>query len=285
MVESEAGTVLQQTDYYPFGTAFAVGNTNINKYLYGGKELQDEVLSGTSVSMYDFHARFLDGQHIPAWTSIDPLAEKYYNVSPYVYANNNPVLYVDPDGKEPGFWDTVMEYLTSFFSQAKPGHNEEVYERAYVENDRQAQQEIQQVETVEAVLNAEVTPYVSFSIGKESGEAGPLGFFFGGTYTTSGLYITGGFDQTVGTPSMFSGISISISFGIFIGPESGIEGAGIGIGGGSFIGSTVSAPMPGIESSSTYGLGVTIGNTPAWGSINESYTMPVLKFRDEQKKK
>ena len=62
--------------------------------------MQDEVLSGTQVGLYDFGARLLDGQHIPAWTSIDPLAEKYYNVSPYVYAANNPILYVDRDGRE-----------------------------------------------------------------------------------------------------------------------------------------------------------------------------------------
>ncbi len=34
------------------------------------------------------------------WLSIDPLAAKYPQVSPYVYANNNPIFYVDPDGRE-----------------------------------------------------------------------------------------------------------------------------------------------------------------------------------------
>ena len=36
----------------------------------------------------------------PMWTSVDPLAEKYYSVSPYVYCMNNPVKYIDSDGKE-----------------------------------------------------------------------------------------------------------------------------------------------------------------------------------------
>ena len=31
----------------------------------------------------------------------DPLAEKYYNISPYAYCANNPVNFVDPDGKFP----------------------------------------------------------------------------------------------------------------------------------------------------------------------------------------
>ena len=33
------------------------------------------------------------------WTTPDPLAEKYYGISPYAFCNNNPVNFVDPDGK------------------------------------------------------------------------------------------------------------------------------------------------------------------------------------------
>ena len=70
----------------------------IKKYLYGGKELQNETLNGMPLGLYDFGARFLDGQHIPVWTSIDPLAEKRFNISPYAYCSNNPVNRVDPTG-------------------------------------------------------------------------------------------------------------------------------------------------------------------------------------------
>jgi len=34
------------------------------------------------------------------WLSPDPLAEKYPSVSPYAYAMNNPILYIDPDGRD-----------------------------------------------------------------------------------------------------------------------------------------------------------------------------------------
>ena len=34
------------------------------------------------------------------FTSIDPFAEKNYNISPYAYCNNNPVNYIDPDGRD-----------------------------------------------------------------------------------------------------------------------------------------------------------------------------------------
>ena len=58
-------------------------------------------------SLLDFGARFYD----PA-TAIflqqDPLAEKYYNISPYAYCANNPVNFVDPDGRVIGFISDVV---------------------------------------------------------------------------------------------------------------------------------------------------------------------------------
>jgi hypothetical protein len=33
------------------------------------------------------------------WLSLDPLAAKYPGISPYAYVANNPVIYVDPDGR------------------------------------------------------------------------------------------------------------------------------------------------------------------------------------------
>jgi hypothetical protein len=53
------------------------------------------------LNAYDFEARHLDA-NIPRFTTMDPLCEKYYSVSPYAYCLNNPVRYVDPDGKDPG---------------------------------------------------------------------------------------------------------------------------------------------------------------------------------------
>jgi RHS repeat-associated protein len=47
----------------------------------------------------DFGARMLETE-FGRWFVIDPLAEKYYSVSPYVYCMNNPLRYIDPNGME-----------------------------------------------------------------------------------------------------------------------------------------------------------------------------------------
>jgi len=89
-------TVLQKNDYYPFGTLHK-GKSSVatNKYLYNGKELQTDY----NFDLYDYGARFYDAQ-LGRWHSVDPLAEKYYGWSPYNYVANNPLRFIDPNGKE-----------------------------------------------------------------------------------------------------------------------------------------------------------------------------------------
>jgi len=95
------GVVLQATDYYAFGlehTPLAISNTN--RYLYNGKELQDETFAGgVRLGWYDYGARFYDPQ-IARWHVIDAKAEKYTSSSTYAYALNNPINLIDPNGME-----------------------------------------------------------------------------------------------------------------------------------------------------------------------------------------
>jgi RHS repeat-associated protein len=90
----------QSTDYYPFGMSLSsqYNNTPFNKYLYNGKELQDEALDGVKLDWYDYGARFYDPQ-IGRWSSVDPLAEMDYSGSPFGYVSNSPVNLIDPDGR------------------------------------------------------------------------------------------------------------------------------------------------------------------------------------------
>jgi RHS repeat-associated protein len=81
--------------YYPFGVTikertFAAQNT---RYQFNGKEYDNE----TETS--DFGARNLDGD-LGVWGALDPLANKYPDYSPYNFTANNPILYIDPNGKE-----------------------------------------------------------------------------------------------------------------------------------------------------------------------------------------
>ena len=84
----------QSLEYYPSGVLFDRSSEQSRQpYMFGGKEL----VSMHGLNEYDFTGRWQDPL-IPRFTSIDPLCEKYYSISPYVYCLNNPIKYVDPDG-------------------------------------------------------------------------------------------------------------------------------------------------------------------------------------------
>ena len=92
-------TIFEENNYYPFGLKHKGYNSNNlqanYKYKFNGKELQDEL----GLNLYDYGARNYDPA-LGRWMNIDPKAEKYFQYSPYVYVANNPLIYVDPDGKD-----------------------------------------------------------------------------------------------------------------------------------------------------------------------------------------
>ena len=91
-------TTTQVAEYYPFGSSYLpVSPIGTNKYLYNGKEKQDDVLSGIFLDLYDYGARFYDPS-IGRWHSVDPMADQAPDWSPYRYGFNNPIIYTDPTG-------------------------------------------------------------------------------------------------------------------------------------------------------------------------------------------
>jgi RHS repeat-associated protein len=94
VVVSPAGTATQVNHYYPFGGLFgeSTGNT-VQRFRYNGKEFDRT----HGIDWYDYGARHMSPD-VGRFTSVDPMAEKYYNISPYAYCANNPINNIDIKG-------------------------------------------------------------------------------------------------------------------------------------------------------------------------------------------
>jgi len=94
---ANTGETVQQTQYYPSGLPWASNagdNPSKQQRKYNGKEFVE--MHGYDT--YDYGAR----GYSPAmgrFSSVDPLAEKDYSVSPYMYCAGNPIIFIDKDGK------------------------------------------------------------------------------------------------------------------------------------------------------------------------------------------
>ncbi len=82
MVVNRSNTVVQQTDYYPFGYTFNKSGSSDNKYLYNGKELQGDDIGISNLDWLDYGWRMYD-PILGRWHTMDPHAENYYLVSPW----------------------------------------------------------------------------------------------------------------------------------------------------------------------------------------------------------
>lgn len=110
--KTSAGVVniMDRNDYYPFGMNFLKNGDNNSyydptaipyNYKYNGKELQE-------TGMYDYGARMYMAD-IGRWGVVDPLAEKYRRHSTYNYTVNNPIRFIDPDGRGVEYFDKKAE--------------------------------------------------------------------------------------------------------------------------------------------------------------------------------
>ncbi len=124
-VVNDSGTVLETDDYYPLGGPLPTGtSTALQPEKYQGKEWNP----AAAFNVYDFGARIYDPA-LGRWLSQDPMAEKYYLHSPYLFCAGNPMKFVDPEGRN---WykkgNGVFEYYEGQLSE------EEMHNKNYIQD-------------------------------------------------------------------------------------------------------------------------------------------------------
>lgn len=110
--------ILEEKNYYPFGLKHKGYNNVINgavhPYGFGGKEEQNEL----GLNWVDITARNYDPA-IGRWMNLDPLAESMRRHSPYNYAFDNPIFFMDPDGMAPNsFYNTSKNFFFEMIGDA-----------------------------------------------------------------------------------------------------------------------------------------------------------------------
>ena len=99
VVAGPDGGTEEVSHYYPYGALMGESRSAANQpYKYNGKEL-DRIFG---LDWYDYGARMYDPV-LGRWTTMDPMAVNYYDVSPYAYCHDNSVNRVDPDGADDYF--------------------------------------------------------------------------------------------------------------------------------------------------------------------------------------
>ena len=94
----DGGQVTQILNYLPYGEDWIDVRNNLDprlgQYTFNGKEKDYE--SG----FHYYGARYYWSEVLTGWLSVDPMADKYPNISPYNYCHWNPIVMVDPDGMD-----------------------------------------------------------------------------------------------------------------------------------------------------------------------------------------
>ncbi|WP_165872300.1 DUF6443 domain-containing protein [Tenacibaculum sp. M341] len=120
----DAGTeIIEESNYYPYGLKHRGyndvvqphGNSVAQKFGFGGKELNEEL----GLGWHDFGARNYDAS-LGRWMNLDPLADKNSSWTPFRYGYNNPVKFVDPDGR----YERDGHYWTVYLAAILTGHQD-----------------------------------------------------------------------------------------------------------------------------------------------------------------
>jgi RHS repeat-associated protein len=194
-LQHSSGPIVRTDDYYPFGLTFntsTLTGARTNKYLYNGKELQDEL----NLGWLDYGARMYMPE-IGRWGVVDPLASEYYSWSTYNYVRNNPLRRIDPNGKND--FDKILGFGAAWIDNATGG--------------------LTNIRSAAATL---VTDAADFNSGQDAGDvASIIGGI--GLMDTGGTMATGGTMVAVGSGGTLSEVAVPVAaVGVVVGTEGAI---------------------------------------------------------------
>ena len=96
-ITDDKANITQYGAYLPYGELLVDEHSSSEEmpYKFNGKQFDEET------GLYYYGARYLNPM-TNLWYGVDPLAEKYPNISSYCYTINNPIRYIDIKGTEVG---------------------------------------------------------------------------------------------------------------------------------------------------------------------------------------
>ena len=112
----EAGNVTSAYDYWPYGKMLASSGAESTHFRFTGHERDAE-------SRLDYMLERSYAYDTGRFLRPDPMQDEYPGISPYVYAANNPLKYIDPDG------------LLAYYVNQKTGVIEKIGEKGHSEVD------------------------------------------------------------------------------------------------------------------------------------------------------
>ena len=107
-ITDDKGNITQYDAYLPYGELLVDEHSSSEDlpYKFNGKQFDEET------GLYYYGARYMKPM-ASIWYGVDPLAEKYNNVSPFVFCKDNPIGFIDPDGKKVYQGNLLVIYLVN----------------------------------------------------------------------------------------------------------------------------------------------------------------------------
>ena len=105
-ITDDKANITQYDAYLPYGELLVDEHSSSEDlpYKFNGKQFDEET------GLYYYGARYMDPE-ISMWLGVDPMIEKYPEISPYIYCHNNPIVLIDPDGRQSKVPPTIIQII------------------------------------------------------------------------------------------------------------------------------------------------------------------------------